>query len=149
MFARFARVTIFDLVRKANIVSILLIHTYQECRYMPRVRDRPNSYRRPHLDPTRKNHTLICYCATCDQEVEQSLPLRLSEYCDCDQYTRWICLPCRVKELDEEEYYYRTRTKGELEDLTNEDDAILYLFNQEIVWHFGHQQDRAVSERIF
>jgi hypothetical protein len=48
--------------------------------------------------------------------VERDLPLRLSEYCDCDQYTRWICLPCKVAEDKEDRNYYKTRTELEYYD---------------------------------
>lgn len=81
---------------------------------MPRVRDTPymRSRRRPHLDPTHKSHTVFCYCTACDEKVESSLPVRLSKMCDCDQYTRWICLPCKVAEEVPITEYYRSKTKS-------------------------------------
>ena len=41
--------------------------------------------------------------------VQNTLPVRLSEVCDCDQYIRWICHACRQKEEDEDREYYKTR----------------------------------------
>ncbi len=84
----------------------------QECRYVPRVRDDPcdHSRRRPHHDPSLQSRAVICYCTTCDEDIERDLPFRLSEYCDCDQYSRWICLPCKIKEDEPEDHYYETRT---------------------------------------
>jgi len=84
---------------------------------MPRVRDTPRfrSRRKPYVDEAYQSHDVICYCHTCDEKVERSLSLSLSKYCDCDQYTRWICVPCKVKEEQEDAEYYETRTKGEWE----------------------------------
>src|SRR5690349_17336850 len=88
---------------------------YQECRFVPRVRDRPNgqSNRRPHLNVDCWNENLICYCSRCDEGVERGLPLRISKYCDCDQYKRWICLYCKKKEDDATKSYYDTCVKYE------------------------------------
>ncbi|TVY58833.1 hypothetical protein LCER1_G001025, partial [Lachnellula cervina] len=86
-----------------------------ECRYVPRVRDAPlrrSSYRRPHNDPAMMSRNVICYCPACDESVEANLPLSLSKYCDCDQYTRWICLVCKIKEAKMNSLYYEKRTKG-------------------------------------
>ncbi len=79
---------------------------------MPRVRDAPDgrSRRRPHNGPVRESAGLVFYCASCDKKTKQSLPSRLSEFCDCDQYTRWICFPCRVKEEEWDEKYFKTRS---------------------------------------
>ena len=95
-----------------GLVLILPLILLQECRYVPRVRDAPryHSRRRPHLDEDDASHTLVCYCATCDEKVQSTLPLRLSETCDCDQYTHWICHTCRWKEEEEDIEYYKTRT---------------------------------------
>lgn len=82
---------------------------------MPRVQDIPNymSRRRPHLNLAEGTIVITCYCYSCDDKIEQSLPTRLSEFCNCDQYVRWICLPCKVKEDKPEEHYITTRTKVE------------------------------------
>jgi hypothetical protein len=90
----------------------LPLNLLQECRYVPRVRDAPrfHSRRRPHLDEDFASHTLVCYCATCDEKVQSTLPLRLSETYDCDQYTRWIRHTCRWKEEEEDREYYKTST---------------------------------------
>jgi len=110
---------------------------------MPRVRDTVgwHSRRRPHLDPAMQSHDIICYCAACDEKVERDLPLRLSEYCDCDQYTRWICLPCKVKENKEDRNYYKTSTKWEWEWETDDHQRDW----AENMWLGDHQHDRAVS----
>lgn len=59
------------------------------------------------------SRNLICYCVACDESIEADLPLSLSEYCDCDQYMRWICLVCKVKETKINRLYYEKRTKGD------------------------------------
>ncbi|KAH7418522.1 hypothetical protein BKA64DRAFT_590562 [Cadophora sp. MPI-SDFR-AT-0126] len=89
------------------------VNVCEECRYVPRVRDLRfyRSSRRPHHDPTLMCHDIICYCDECDKQVEHDLPLSLSAYCDCDQYTRWICLPCRTQEYNADLEYLNTRTK--------------------------------------
>jgi hypothetical protein len=112
---------------------------------MPRVRNDPwfNSRRRPHLDGVRSNGLVICYCADCDKNVEADLPLRLSEYCDCDQYRRWICQPCKVDEDKPAGLYIRTRTKEDWEWLDDWDGD-----RNEIKWLFDHQNRRAVSDAI-
>jgi len=94
---------------------------------MPRVRDLPGfkAYRRPHFDPAWESHTVVCYCKECDEKVERELPLSLEEFCDCDQYIRWICLPCKEKENREDKDYYLKRTKLENESnfLSDEDEG--------------------------
>jgi hypothetical protein len=74
---------------------------------MPRYRSSPRQHHLPYPMP----HNLIGFCEACDFNVEHNLPLSLSYYCDCNQYKRWICLPCKGKEGYENREYYRTRTK--------------------------------------
>ncbi|CZR69082.1 uncharacterized protein PAC_18983 [Phialocephala subalpina] len=89
------------------------INVCEECRYVPRVRDtKRGSHRRPHNEPTASSYNVICYCTACDESVEADLPLSLSEYCDCDRYTRWICLKCKGREEKISGLYYQKRTKG-------------------------------------
>ena len=57
------------------------------------------------------SRNVICYCAACDENVEADLPLSLSRYCTCDQYTRWICLVCKAKEEKIYGLYHQKRTK--------------------------------------
>ena len=107
---------------------------------MPRVRDLPGwkAYPRPHFNPTWESHTIVCYCKKCDEKVDRELPLSLEEFCNCDQYIRWICLPCREKENREDKEYYLTRTK-----LVNENN---YFSNEdEGRWIGDHSSVRAVS----
>jgi hypothetical protein len=110
---------------------------------MPRVRDgfQGLSRRKPYLDDTYSSHTILCYCKECDQEIERNLPLRLSEFCDCDQYTRWICMKCKIEEDEPNHVYYRTRTKGEYVYPTIGDDGV----RDDGMWLTDHQEDRAVS----
>ncbi|KAH6671470.1 hypothetical protein B0J14DRAFT_670666 [Halenospora varia] len=89
----------------------------RECRYVPRVRDTPRyrSCRSQHHLSYPQPNNIICFCAACDVKVKRDLPLSLSEYCDCDQYTRWICLPCGVQEDQMNQEYFKTRTKTDQE----------------------------------
>ena len=85
----------------------------QECRYVPRVRDLPRMLECPkqhHLPDTQPN-IITCFYTASDLTVEKDLPLSLSEYCDCDRYTRWICLPCKVQEHQTYLKYRKSYTK--------------------------------------
>ena len=110
---------------------------------MPRVRESPHyrSRRRPYLEPSAHCHDIRCYCKNCDEDVESKLPLRLSTFCDCDQYTRWICLKCKGEEEEEDSVYMQTRTKGEYVYPTMGDDGV----RDDGMWLASHQADVAVS----
>ncbi|KAH8585934.1 hypothetical protein B0O99DRAFT_602889 [Bisporella sp. PMI_857] len=68
------------------------------------------------------------------KEIERNLPISLSEYCDCDQYTRWICLRCKNIEDKLDADYYLTRTKGEWDFDGDRDNGM---------WLHDHQNSRA------
>lgn len=123
-----------------HISNTLLINLFKECRYVPRVRDRPfyKSRRRPHLDPAWERHTITCYCHKCDEKVKNTLPVRLSEVCDCDQYTRWICHSCRMKEERHSTYKTAQHWEGE-----NGSHGI-----EEGLWLPDHQTMTAVCMRV-
>lgn len=91
------------------------VNVCEECRYVPRVRNPDNEgYEAREIlyyDESDQNYYLLCYCAACDERIEQSLPPRLSRFCDCNQYTRWICYPCRQKEDEESREYYASHTR--------------------------------------
>lgn len=78
---------------------------------MPRVEYAPDerSRRLPHGEWY--NYSIIGYCAPCDEKIQRDLPPCLSERCDCDQYKRWICLPCKMDEDRLDERYFATRTR--------------------------------------
>lgn len=80
---------------------------------MPRVNYTPDegSRQRPHHNTGFRGNTILCYCMPCDEKVQQELPIRLSELCDCDQYTRWICLSCKVEEDRLDHQYLESRTR--------------------------------------
>jgi len=123
----------------SNAIS-LEWHAVQECRYFPRVRDGPHerSRRHPHHLSSVEIRAIICYCAACDEELQCDLSPSLSEYCDCDQYTRWICLPCKTKEDQTDAQYLRACTKGGWD-----------LSHLEEGWNIhDHQWEQAVSERF-
>jgi len=96
---------------------------------VPRVGYTPNnsSRQRPHHDTSFRGRTILCYCMACDEKVQQELPVRLSELCDCDQYTRWICLSCKIEEDRLDHQYLETRTRLYWE----EADAIYWHDSQE------------------
>ena len=86
------------------------VNVCEECRFVPRVRDMRGweSCRRPHHNPAFQNANMICYCNDCDQAVQE----RSGEsFCDCNQYTRWICFCCKMKEQREAAWYAVNRTK--------------------------------------
>lgn len=113
---------------------------------MQRVRDGFNdrSRRRPYLEDSYSSHDIRCYCKDCDEEVERKLPLSLLEFCNCDQYTRWICMKCKVEEDEEDAQYYQTSTKGEWVWPTEGDDGV----RDDGMWLRDHQEDRAVSHSV-
>ncbi|KAI8653820.1 hypothetical protein NCS56_01337200 [Fusarium sp. Ph1] len=42
---------------------------------------------------------IYCLCSTCDTSTEKEVAGKfLNELCDCDRYTRWICLKCKKEE---------------------------------------------------
>jgi len=75
-------------------------------------------------------------------EVERSLPLRLSEFCGFDQYTRWICLKCKFEEIDSDAVYYSTKTMSKYLYPTIGDDGE----RDDGIWLQDHQEHRAVSQ---
>jgi hypothetical protein len=87
---------------------------YKECRYVPRGRTLPgwNAYPKPYFDPGYESYTIVCYCEDCDKKFEAELPRFLEEFCNCDQYRRLICLPCRKMEIKEDNDYRATRSKS-------------------------------------
>jgi len=100
------------------------------------------SRERPHLEDSYAIHAIRCYCKICDEDVERSLPLRLQDFCDCNQYTRWICLKCKTDEEVLDAIYRKTRTKGEWVYPTEGDDGV----RDNGMWLTDHQEDRAVSK---
>lgn len=107
---------------------------------MPRVREGWGwmSRQKPHIDDGAYCHDLRCYCKECDIKVERNLPLRLSEFCDCDQFTRWICLKCKTEENDQDSLYIQTRTRGDWDYRVN-------LPQDDGMWITSHQNGMAVS----
>lgn len=96
------------------------INVCEECRFVPRVQKRPDYSvrRRPHHNVAFQSENVVCYCPPCDEKIERELPLSLSEYCNCDQFTRWICRQCKRDEDEESGEYYSKRTQfgDEMED---------------------------------
>jgi hypothetical protein len=88
----------------------------QECRYYPR--EMPQSgypSRRPHLNSPWQNENVMCLCPPCDAklEAEKVQGRFLSELCDCDIYTRWICHKCKVDEINFTHEHYAKHTISE------------------------------------
>ena len=53
----------------------------------------------------------MCLCTDCDTKLEEELRGKsLSELCDCDIYTRWICHKCHLEELKFTREYYQKYT---------------------------------------
>lgn len=106
------------------------LNVCERCRYVPRVygRDRQDPSRRPHLDWSGEAVNLIVYCAECDPAVEERTEGR---YCNCDRYTRWICLRCHNKEDEESSWYQRHRTKTDEYGGTSTNDLVVQENEQE------------------
>ncbi len=102
-----------------------------ECRYVTRVRDTNGLEfsRRPHFTYTHQRINLIVYCGDCGVVVQEKSGDAL---CDCDQYTRWICVRCKTKEIEDERWYSKNRTEH-----TDDDDGGMLLSD--------HQCQKAVG----
>lgn len=76
------------------------INICEECRIRPRAAPSVFSQnRRPHLNSIWQIDNIYCLCPTCDASTEKELADKfLNELCDCDRYTRWICLKCKKEE---------------------------------------------------
>ncbi|EPE28059.1 hypothetical protein GLAREA_04850 [Glarea lozoyensis ATCC 20868] len=107
------------------------INVCEECRFVPRVRE-PALYSsdpEPQRNAAGMVRNLICYCPACDEHAEAGLDFSLSKVCDCDQYKRWICLPCKTMEDTIYALYYRKRTVEDPRWYTSEDSPFMTLPN--------------------
>ncbi|KZZ89414.1 hypothetical protein AAL_07713 [Moelleriella libera RCEF 2490] len=89
----------------------------EECRYYPRAAP-PTAYpnRRPHLKSSLELWNIMALCTACDAEAERDVEGKfLNELCDCDRYTRWVCLPCYEAEQRFVEKYFDECTKMEFD----------------------------------
>jgi hypothetical protein len=96
------------------------INVCEECRFYPRVPPlRGYPVRRPHLTSTWELQNIMCLCDECDNKTEEEVRGKfLSELCDCDVFTRWICGKCRAEEQTWEMDYFKKHTEivGVVED---------------------------------
>lgn len=72
------------------------INVCEECRYYPRAEPSANGpCRRPDIQHFYNFEDIMWLCLKCDAKTEEELKGKfLSELCDCDLYTRWICTRC-------------------------------------------------------
>ena len=121
------------------------LRVLQECRFVPRVREMFNelSRRRPHVDAEGNCIQIRCHCEECDVKIAASLPPRLSSFCDCDQYMRWICLKCRDEEEALDLLYLKNNTKSEDQYPGYPDEALQE--SNPGMWRFDSQNSLAVS----
>jgi hypothetical protein len=91
------------------------VNICEECRCYPRAAPpsaRPN--RRPHLSRNFELDNIMCLCEQCDGKTEEELKGKfLSERCDCDVYTRWICVRCEDEEREMTRKYFAESTQME------------------------------------
>lgn len=99
------------------------INICEECRCYPRAAPAtvyPN--RRPHLRGSFELDNIMCLCNICDEETEKELLGKfLNERCDCDVYTRWICVRCENEEQKTTTKYFNERTQMEWDWMTRYD----------------------------
>ncbi|KAF5655394.1 hypothetical protein F25303_615 [Fusarium sp. NRRL 25303] len=91
------------------------INICEECRCYPRAAP-PSAYpnRRPHLRGSYELDNIMCLCEECDAKTEKELVEKfLNERCDCDVYTRWICIRCEEEERKTSRKYFAERTEME------------------------------------
>ncbi|KAF4333505.1 hypothetical protein FBEOM_12687 [Fusarium beomiforme] len=99
------------------------INICEECRCYPRAAP-PSAYpnRRPHLTGSFELNNIMCLCEECDKKTEEEVAGKfLSERCDCDVYTRWICVRCEEDERKTTRRYFDERTQMEWDWVVSED----------------------------
>ncbi|GKU06398.1 hypothetical protein FLAG1_07980 [Fusarium langsethiae] len=91
------------------------INVCEECRCYPRAAPptaRPN--RRPHLRGNFELDNIMCLCEECDNKTEEEVIDKfVNQRCDCDIYTRWICVRCEDEERKTTKKYFAERTQME------------------------------------
>ncbi|KAM0492782.1 hypothetical protein ACHAP8_009634 [Fusarium lateritium] len=91
------------------------INVCEECRCYPRAAPataRPN--RRPHLRGNFELDNIMCLCEECDKKTEEEISDKFVNLrCDCDVYTRWICVRCEDEERKSTRQYFAERTQME------------------------------------
>lgn len=122
------------------------INVCEECRYYPRAPPRyPYAVRRPHLTAARELQNIMLLCESCDEKVEKEVNGKfLNHLCDCDVFTRWICIKCRIDERNEAHDYFVMFTKTD-DQLEREYEAEDGLEQAETKWVGDHQCSRYVS----
>ncbi|KAF5667136.1 hypothetical protein FHETE_5839 [Fusarium heterosporum] len=91
------------------------VNICEECRCYPRAAP-ANAYpnRRPHLRGSYQLENIICLCDGCDLKTEKEIAGKfLNERCDCDTYTRWICIDCEGEERKTAHQYFDEHTEME------------------------------------
>lgn len=88
------------------------INICEECRIRPRAAPSIFSQnRRPHLNFIGEVDDIYCLCPICDASTEKEVAGKfLNELCDCDRYTRWICLKCKKEEDNFTKDYFDKHT---------------------------------------
>ncbi|KLO96971.1 uncharacterized protein FFNC_15076 [Fusarium fujikuroi] len=89
------------------------INICEECRCYPRAAP-PNTHpnRRPHLRGSVQLDNIMCLCEECDAKTEKEVEGKfLNERCDCDIYTRWICVRCEDEERETAWKYFEEQTE--------------------------------------
>ncbi|CAF3456928.1 unnamed protein product [Fusarium graminearum] len=91
------------------------INVCEECRCYPRAAP-PNARpdRRPHLRGRFELDNIMCLCEGCDNKTEEDIRGKFAnQRCDCDIYTRWICVRCVNEERKTTRKYFAERTQME------------------------------------
>ncbi|KAF5649402.1 hypothetical protein F52700_676 [Fusarium sp. NRRL 52700] len=99
------------------------INVCEECRCYPRAAP-PSAYpnRRPHLRGSYVLDNIVCLCDKCDVKTEKEVAGKfLNERCDCDVYTRWICVRCEEEERKTLREYFAERTEMDCHWIVRED----------------------------
>ncbi|KAJ4258068.1 hypothetical protein NW762_008208 [Fusarium torreyae] len=99
------------------------INICEECRCYPRAAP-PNAYpnRRPHLRGSFELDNVMCLCDKCDDVAEEEVTGKfLNELCDCDIYTRWICVRCEGEERETSRRYFEDCTQMEWDWIIRDD----------------------------
>ncbi|EWY84032.1 hypothetical protein FOYG_13810 [Fusarium oxysporum NRRL 32931] len=99
------------------------INVCEECRCYPRAAP-PSAYpnRRPHLRGSYELDNIMCLCEDCDAKTEKGVSgMFLNERCDCDVYTRWVCVRCEEEERMTARKYFAERTEMEWNWIVRED----------------------------
>lgn len=112
------------------------INVCEECRYLDREALMSGKLNRvPYPDTNAEHDNFMALCPPCDAKMEQEVQQKgyASPVCDCDAYTRWICLKCRKDEVKYTIQYSEEGVKTDWNEGEDEETKYFY-YHQTHLW---------------